>query len=586
MNGDGIFFFCNGSFMRSGFMNSKAEGVGYLHASEKEAFLMKFEDGVLKGEVTNFSIRKNRVRVSNFTDGKFTNIIKEYINYDESCRTNILLSVFEIGTQFMTELLENTKWMKDLEESFIGSFYLGDRVWFHGIITNGQPSGFGILHEEEGKIQMGKFNNGNLDGFGRIIFENGLIMDGKIKDNIFNGNVILHDFSTNEWKENIFENNKPRKEVDKGFGFPRSNLLKYRQHFYDNVVPTWSQTIQPEVIDNQVSKERLFYILYGLDYATSKNDLDFDWSSKTSDKQYRSDNSEGQLSFGDDKQDNRNDDEDYKDEEDMAILESKPEFGRVKSSEQLSEDSDRNDKIGFHEEKNMDNNIGNLKNSEAFTLGEASKDGNKNLSDVKNLNNLFNDVGNGFNIHSSPETDVKNNFKGLSLQESLQENDIFPQEKHFEKRAPTNVNNENSMSQSYGQSKMGLDWPSIFDTTDILILKRCFQRFDLNDPDVDSKVYNNKTNSRHQNRCVPSQFEVEKKCTTEAFQYFVNDYIARFMPQDELKKFISKSPLKDKNITIEETNGLTNKYRKTNEMKARGLANYDREMNRSYRKKN
>lgn len=52
---------------------------------------MKFETGVLQGEVTNFSIRKNRVRVSNFTDGKFDSIIKEYINYDESCRTSKFL---------------------------------------------------------------------------------------------------------------------------------------------------------------------------------------------------------------------------------------------------------------------------------------------------------------------------------------------------------------------------------------------------------------------------------------------------------------------------------------------------------------
>ena len=72
-------------------MNSKCKAVGYLHASEREAFLMKFETGVLQGEVTNFSIRKNRVRVSNCTDGKFDSIIKEYINYDESCRTSKFL---------------------------------------------------------------------------------------------------------------------------------------------------------------------------------------------------------------------------------------------------------------------------------------------------------------------------------------------------------------------------------------------------------------------------------------------------------------------------------------------------------------
>ena len=115
-----------------------------------------------------------------------------------------------------------------------------------------------------------------------------------------------------------------------------------------------------------------------------------------------------------------------------------------------------------------------------------------------------------------------------------------------------------------------MNWPSIFDQTDILILKRCFQRCDMNAPDLSHTIHNENANSRHRNRCIPQRMDVEKKCTTEAFQNFVNDYIARFMPADELKKFINKSPLKGKGINIEETTSLGNKYRKQNDMKAKG----------------
>ena len=196
------------------------------------------------------------------------------------------------------------------------------------------------------------------------------------------------------------------------------------------------------MIDNQTSRERLFYIIYGLDYETSKNDLDFDWNSKNSETQYRSENSEGQLSFGDDKQETRNNQNENKNPEDEGpILEVKPEFGRVKESNNFSQESEKNQILKNSEEKNSDHEQTNLKNSEAFTLGEASKDGSKNPSDIKNLNNLFSDVDNGFNIHSSPENEIKQNFQGLSLQESMQENEFNPPvEKNFERSVPVNVN--------------------------------------------------------------------------------------------------------------------------------------------------
>lgn len=234
---------------------------------------MKLEDGQLKGEVTNFSTRKNRVRVLNFMEGKFNSIIKEYNNYDESCRTSIfflikttidiLLSVFELGSEFMKELLENSKWMKDLAGSFIGSFYLGNKSWYHGVIVDGVPNGFGLLQDAPGKTQIGKFKDGILDGHCRIIWENGLIMDGLIEKAIFNENVILYDFATNEWKENYLEKNEQKKELRKGFGYPRNDLMKYRAEYFGNITPKLNQVMDYLILDNRVSRERLFAILYG-----------------------------------------------------------------------------------------------------------------------------------------------------------------------------------------------------------------------------------------------------------------------------------------------------------------------------------
>lgn len=38
----------------------------------------------------------------------------------------------------MKDLLENSRWMKDLAGSFIGSFYLGNKTWYHGVISDGK----------------------------------------------------------------------------------------------------------------------------------------------------------------------------------------------------------------------------------------------------------------------------------------------------------------------------------------------------------------------------------------------------------------------------------------------------------------
>jgi len=60
-------------------------------------------------------------------------------------------------------------------------------------------------------------------------------------------------------------------------------------------VPNWNASISPDIIDNNVSRERLFYILYGLSFDSSKNDLDFGWDSLESEAIYRSEgNSEPQ----------------------------------------------------------------------------------------------------------------------------------------------------------------------------------------------------------------------------------------------------------------------------------------------------
>jgi len=151
---------------------------------------------------------------------------------------------------------------------------------------------------------------------------------------------------------------------------------------------------------------------------------------------------------------------------------------------------------------------------------------------------------------SSPENDrrdsARNSMGGLresngmfDIERDVVEKDrLFP-DNNYNYNNNTNKGNDSILSR--GTKEM--NWPSIFDKTDILILKRCFQRCDYNEPDLNNNnLYNNKANSRHNNRCIPPTMELEEKCTNEAFQNFVNDYIARFMPQEDLKKFIDKSP--------------------------------------------
>lgn len=139
----------------------------------------------------------------------------------------------------------------------------------------------------------------------------------------------------------------------------------------------------------------------------------------------------------------------------------------------------------------------------------------------------------------------------------------------------TNENDKNTMSNISNVSLLSkstkeMNWPSLFDITDVLILKRCFQRFDLNEPDLTNASYSPlKSNTRHNKRCIPQGSDEEKTATTEAFQNWINDYVARFMPKDELKKLIDKGPISHVNVEVDETTGLTNKYRRKHDMNVR-----------------
>jgi hypothetical protein len=257
-----------------------------------------------------------------------------------------------------------------------------------------------MLHIEEGQIKMGKFTQGELDGHSRIIFDNGLIMDGLFKDSKFHGNVILHDFSNTEWRESYFEDSQMKKEISKGYGFPRNLLLKYRQSYYGNVMPKWDDHMKLDIIDNSISREKLFYILYGMDVESSNNDLDFGWDDQN-ENLYKSDGSEPQLSFGGDRKAFGYSDADNSDNlmgGGGLMGSGGPE--KKKSVQSEPHDDNSNDgKPGFFHSGGGECGTGNnlsksflnhlpkiyKENSEAFTLGEVSKDNDQEKSEVKNL---------------------------------------------------------------------------------------------------------------------------------------------------------------------------------------------------------
>lgn len=145
-------YLSTGAFLRGKFKDGFLEGIVYLKPTVDQSYLMKMDLGVLQGETTTFNGKTNNVKIMQYKDGRFQTVLKEFENYVDKCHDSIVRSVFGISPEVKEEVLRAMEESNQTNDPYIGSFLLDNGTWYHGVARNGVPTGFGLMHQQNGKV--------------------------------------------------------------------------------------------------------------------------------------------------------------------------------------------------------------------------------------------------------------------------------------------------------------------------------------------------------------------------------------------------------------------------------------------------
>lgn len=266
-----------GAFLRSRFKDGYLDGTVYLRPYPKLAYMMKMDQGVLEGEVTIFDGTTNQMRVLEYKKGQFCKEIRVFKDSANKCKDLLLNSIFGIDTERLKQIQVLSEKSTTSKKQMIGSFLLGEKKWLHGIMVDGQPQGFGILHEIGRRIQIGWFEQGNLFGYGRVIWPNGMMIDGTVRNNQISDDVIVYNAKTHTWMKAEVKDTQIVNEGEWQEGFPikqRIGSSRECRFLADRVFS--DANISSIVYDEDEDQELLFHVVYGeITRPTMTNTLDF-----------------------------------------------------------------------------------------------------------------------------------------------------------------------------------------------------------------------------------------------------------------------------------------------------------------------
>lgn len=180
-------------------------GYSILRCPGNITYLMSFVDGYLEGPVTIVNDVEKKVRALKFEQGAFTETIKTFPSGSDDFVEKLVRKIFPVNEEDSETMMQVSKAVTDKfvsldDDSYIGTFCLSGFGAYFGLVTNGQPSDFGILITEDSKIKIGNFKEGALNGRARIIEKGGLILEGNYRNDLAVGEAYVYHSRQNLWK--------------------------------------------------------------------------------------------------------------------------------------------------------------------------------------------------------------------------------------------------------------------------------------------------------------------------------------------------------------------------------------------------
>jgi hypothetical protein len=219
INGEGNYFFLNGSFLRGSFVNNKLEKICILIQKNGDIFLLNFKNGNLQGFSTYFPVSEKNAYVILFEKNNFKKIIKKFLfseeKYEESV-LKIIKSTFEnsqLNQILYTEKDIENVLKKNVQKNsqFICSYLINNKYFYCGIFNQNLTfNGLGILFDfDNERIKVGEFLEEGMENLGMIIEKKyafiGRLCKNKLTHKILIKNLETFEFKLCQYEEGVFK---------------------------------------------------------------------------------------------------------------------------------------------------------------------------------------------------------------------------------------------------------------------------------------------------------------------------------------------------------------------------------------------
>lgn len=236
-DGEANIIFSNGSFFRGIFKNGLYDGLGLFVHVDRDIYLMTFKMGILSGCVTYFPNSHKEVFMLKYRNNQLRRVIKRYqlsTEHGAETKFRVLKSVFENSqlNQILytaTDVHKIIKKVSTSRQKFINSQMIGKDFFYCGVFNNDiEFEGLGMLLDlENKKIRVGDWDKQALNGFGLLI-QSKYIFRGKFTMNQPDGDILITNLETGEYKLCFYENGLFRSVIKEGKGNCENKDWEYK----------------------------------------------------------------------------------------------------------------------------------------------------------------------------------------------------------------------------------------------------------------------------------------------------------------------------------------------------------------------